>query len=123
MTCRLRIIASVLLCAVVLTLACPAASASGIILGDADNDGEVTIIDATCIQRTLAGLPVTAYVEKASDADLDGEVTILDATAIQRWLVGLDKLYPIGEQLSEPTEAKYIMPTDEEGWGREIFRP
>lgn len=70
---------------------------SKIILGDADSDGKVTILDATCIQRHLASLPTTAYNEKAADADGDGKVTILDATAIQRHLASLPTHPGIGE--------------------------
>ena len=58
-------------------------------LGDADGDGEVTILDATAIQRHLASLPTAVFLEAPADADEDGEVTILDATAIQRWLASL----------------------------------
>ena len=59
------------------------------IVGDADTDKNVTILDATAIQRVLASLPVTAFDEKAADADEDGNLTILDATAIQRHLAAL----------------------------------
>ena len=59
------------------------------LLGDADSDGSVTILDATRIQRYIAELTVSSFSKKASDADQDGEVTILDATAIQRHLAGL----------------------------------
>ena len=69
------------------------------ILGDADGDGEVTIIDATAIQRQLASLPVTAFNQTAADADGDGEVTILDATEIQRHLVNLPANGNIGKPL------------------------
>ena len=58
------------------------------LLGDVDGDGEVSILDATAIQRRLAGLS-TEYVEAAADLDEDGEVSILDATEIQRFLAGL----------------------------------
>lgn len=77
-------------------------------LGDADNDGDLTIIDATCIQRFLAGImdlessswwfefyncsfgtPLTSL----ADYDDDGEVSIIDATRIQRTLAG-NELYP-----------------------------
>ena len=69
----------------------------GALIGDADNDGEVTILDATAIQRTLAGLPVDSYNEDNANCDGDEEVSILDATAIQRWLAGLaDEDSPIG---------------------------
>ena len=66
------------------------------ILGDTDGDGEVTILDATAIQRHLASLPTRAYNEKAADADGDKEVTILDATAIQRHLASLPTNERIG---------------------------
>ena len=67
------------------------------ILGDVDGDGEVTIIDATYIQRVLADLPVQAYNAAAADTDRDGEVTILDATNIQRYIAGLSAPAGIGK--------------------------
>ena len=70
------------------------------ILGDTDEDGEVTIIDATCIQRHLASIPTAIYNEKASDADEDGEVTIIDATSIQRMLAELPHNNNIGKTFS-----------------------
>ena len=57
--------------------------------GDADLDGEVTITDATVIQRVLAGMRVERFGEIAADVDGDGEVTIFDASAIQRFLAEL----------------------------------
>ena len=64
---------------------------NGRILGDADGDGEVTILDATHIQRHLAGISLFNDLQEAvADDDRDGEVTILDATSIQRMLAGLD---------------------------------
>ena len=74
------------------------ADSSIILCGDADGDGEVTILDVTAIQRWLAGLP-TDFNGAAADVDGDGDVTILDATYIQRWLVAFDDGYPIGEYL------------------------
>ena len=71
-------------------------------LGDADNDDELTVLDATRIQREMAELDtfdeeveyyhlsVLEAPRRFSDYDGDGGVTILDATAIQRTLVGLD---------------------------------
>ena len=72
-------------------------------LGDADNDKELTILDATSIQRDLAELNSLPeddvyYCEtgagswnvcRYADYDRSGDVTILDATAIQRTLVDL----------------------------------
>ena len=70
------------------------------ILGDTDGDGDVTILDATAVQRTLADLPTQSYNEKAADADEDGEVTILDATSIQRYLADLSTNPNIGKPLA-----------------------
>ena len=61
-------------------------------IGDADGDGSVTILDATRIQRYLAGLAGENMINKTNaDADRDGSVTIIDATRIQRLLAGLIK--------------------------------
>ena len=72
------------------------------LIGDADGDNDLTILDATAIQRIIAelcdphpsdSLPEIGYPKKlacVSDMDRDGQRTILDATAIQRTLVGLD---------------------------------
>ena len=68
------------------------------LLGDADGDGKLTILDATAIQRRLASLSVASYNEKAADADEDGKVMILDATAIQRRLASLPTHEGIGEK-------------------------
>ena len=70
-------------------------------LGDADGDGEVTIIDVTTIQRKLINIPVSSFNEVAADADIDGELTIIDATWIQRHLAGFNIPYPIGKTFSE----------------------
>lgn len=63
-----------------------------ILLGDADGDGEITVYDATLIQRQLVGIKdAPVYHEEAANVDGDSEVTVYDATYIQRYLVGLDK--------------------------------
>ena len=60
------------------------------LIGDADGDATVTILDATRIQRFLADMVTgEAFDEANADADRDYAVTILDATAIQRYLVHL----------------------------------
>ncbi len=70
--------------------------AAGYILGDADGDGVVTILDATVIQRILAGFTVPSFNEKAADVDGDG-LDITDATKIQRFLAEFIDPYHIGE--------------------------
>ena len=73
---------------------------SGYILGDADGDGKVTILDATAIQRYLADLPVSDSFDYQA-ACVSGEVlSILDATYIQRYLADFDVPYAIGEWVS-----------------------
>lgn len=79
-------------------------------LGDADMDGELTVLDATYIQRvlaklcefnlwddlsgcSLAGVKYDRPLDYISDIDGDGERNILDATAIQLKLAKLD--YPV----------------------------
>ena len=70
------------------------------LLGDADADGEVSILDATAIQRTLASIPVPSFDEETAEADGDGELSILDATAIQRHLAGLHANENIGKPIN-----------------------
>lgn len=68
------------------------------IVGDADGDGEVGIMDATAIQRKLASYAVNSYDELAADANENGFVDILDATAIQRKLADYNDGYAIGTE-------------------------
>ena len=70
---------------------------AGGIIGDTDGDEQVTILDATAIQRHLVKLPTESFDEHNADADGDGEITILDATAIQRYLVKLPTNEKIGQ--------------------------
>ena len=70
------------------------------LLGDADGDGTVTVMDATCIQRHLADIPTDIFQEAAADTDEDGAVSVLDATEIQRWLAGLPANKSIGKPMN-----------------------
>ena len=74
--------------------------AKELILGDADGDDTISIIDATIIQRYLAGYTVsnTFAVEFCGDIVGDG-IDILDATLIQRYLASFAVNYPIGESI------------------------
>ena len=57
----------------------------GVMRGDADGDGRVTVLDATRMQRYRASLIAETGLDlAASDADSDGKVTVLDATRVQR---------------------------------------
>ena len=64
------------------------------IYGDADCDGEITIIDATVIQRVFAGYVCRSFNEKAADVDRNG-LDINDATLIRRYLVELIDHFPV----------------------------
>ncbi|MBQ3286037.1 MAG: dockerin type I repeat-containing protein [Ruminococcus sp.] len=112
---------------IVLTLICllsavgmviPISAASSYIRGDADGDGEVTITDATVIQRTLANIPTASFFKKAADVDGDG-LNITDATQIQRYLAEFDNIYHINETVTipdptvpQPTRDPYELPVD-----------
>jgi type I pullulanase len=90
------------------------------LMGDADGDKKVTIIDATRIQRVLAGLEQkTAGYDVAADVDMDGKVTIIDATCIQRYLAGLtnasakvDVWVGGGEEPTEEPTQPPVTPTE-----------
>lgn len=134
---------SVTACLLMCTIAC----AAGVRLGDVNGDETVTIIDASAIQRNLAGIPTdNGFSKLAADVDGNGEIEITDATYILRWLAALDTPYTINEFVESPTEATEAatqpptaapteqpthspteahtqLPTDEEGWGREVFKP
>lgn len=69
-------------------------------LGDVDGSGEVDIIDATFIQRVLAGKkPATDEINKLGDVDKNDALESIDATLIQRWLLGLEQNRGIGSDL------------------------
>ncbi len=58
-------------------------------VGDTDDDFRITVKDATCIQKHLAGLD-TKFNPYAADANEDERINIKDATAIQKNVAGLD---------------------------------
>ncbi|MBQ2972556.1 MAG: leucine-rich repeat protein [Ruminococcus sp.] len=60
-----------------------------VMLGDADNDGEVSVMDASLIQMFLVGKQeIIGEALLAADADKDGDVSVMDASLIQMFLVG-----------------------------------
>jgi hypothetical protein len=70
------------------------------LLGDADGDGEVTILDATVVQRFLAKFDVADPQVVTERGDVTGdELDILDATMIQRYRAQFSVPYPIGEPI------------------------
>ena len=72
------------------------------LLGDADGDGTIMIVDCTLIQRDITGLTeIKADNREAADVDSDGVICILDATEIQRYLADIKVNTPIGEYNDE----------------------
>lgn len=86
-----------------------ATSSTGLI-GDANNDGAVSIEDATTIQKYLASiidLEEKSYI--CADTDGNGAVSIEDATTVQKYLAGIISDFPANqpdptEPTTEPTE-------------------
>ncbi len=127
-----RLIAVLLTVCALLALTIPVmlpafAAEDSYLRGDADNDGIVSVLDATAIQRKLAEFSVRSFNEAAADVDGDG-LNILDATAIQRYLAGFENIYGIDERVdvtlpateaetdastAAPTEAVTDAPTEE----------
>ncbi len=66
-----------------------------VLLGDANGDGIVDIMDATTIQRHLAHLTTLPEIrQKAGMVNGDDELTISDATTIQRYLAHFISRFP-----------------------------
>ena len=70
-------------------------------VGDADGDGAITILDATKIQRLLVSLITDDDGMIALRGDSNGNgLDILDATRIQRYLADFTVVEPIGETVT-----------------------
>ena len=101
MKCAFRTICCIMLVLSLLSHAIPcsiSASEQSFMLGDADGDGYIMIVDCTLIQRDIAGLAkIKSDNRDAADVDSDGIICILDATEIQRYLAEMKVKYPIGK--------------------------
>ena len=107
---RIAVILCALLLTVVTALSANASQGKSYICGDADCDGDVSILDVTVIQRYMAEIQVPFFDETAADVNSDG-LDISDATMIQRFLAGIRISCAIGETViipEDPTE----YPTD-----------
>ena len=70
----------------------------GVVLGDANGDGHVSIRDVTAIQRHLTDLEkISGIYLKAAEINQDGNLNIRDATTLQMFLTEYEVPYPIGE--------------------------
>ncbi len=69
-----------------------------LLLGDADLDGDVNIMDVTFIQRyVIKALTLSEDAQLCSDVDGNGDVEAVDATFVQRFTVHAGTPYKIGE--------------------------
>ena len=84
------------------------------LLGDADGDNTISVLDATIIQRYLAAYTVQnpKIVERCGDINGEG-LDILDATLIQRYLVEYAVSFPISEPIND-SHSLYVALTQEE---------
>lgn len=64
--------------------------AGSLIIGDVNEDGNLTIVDALLVARNTVGLPVNGLSEEAADVNCDGNIDIVDALLIARKAVGLN---------------------------------
>ena len=63
------------------------------IIGDADGDGGVNIMDATTIQMHVAKYKVENIILSCADVNGDGEISIIDATLVQMYIAELIKSF------------------------------
>lgn len=87
------------------------AAAEGYYLrGDADADGEVSVLDAVVVRRRLAQMEVAVIDERAADVDGNG-LSVIDATLIQKALAYLPDPYHVGEKIVIPAPTAAPKPT------------
>lgn len=73
---------------------------SGLVIGDVDGDGAVTVVDSTIIQRKIASIELPySFFNRIADADRDNSITLMDATFIQKWIVKALTADYMGEKL------------------------
>ncbi len=105
-----RIISLLLLAFILSAFAGVAVSAEAIdtyMVGDADGDGSVSVLDATRIQRVLAGLYKDNDGMSAKRGNVSGNgLSIIDATLVQRFVAGFDDQNDIGKIVSPGAETE-----------------
>lgn len=61
-------------------------------IGDVNSDGDISVVDATLVQKYIVGLEnLTDLQKKSADVNDNNEISVVDATLIQKYIVGLDK--------------------------------
>lgn len=67
----------------------PACQGSGLLLGDANCNGEVNAIDAAIVLQINAGLVRAPSCAENADVNQDGSIDAIDAALILQWVAGL----------------------------------
>lgn len=63
-------------------------------IGDVNSDGDISVVDATLVQKYIVGLEkLTDLQKKSAEVNGDGEISVVDATLIQKYIVGLENFY------------------------------
>ena len=76
----------------------PVGPGNKIMLGDADLDENINVMDATRIQAHVAkALTLEGDAATAADADEDGKIDVVDSTYVQRYVAKLDKFASVGK--------------------------
>ena len=62
-------------------------------IGDVNSDGDISVVDATLVQKYIVGLEnLKDFQKKSADVNDNNEISVVDATLIQKYIVGLDNL-------------------------------
>ncbi|MBQ3265139.1 MAG: dockerin type I repeat-containing protein [Ruminococcus sp.] len=86
------------------------------LVGDVDGDQNVDVIDATFLQRHLAGIAIPfEFDESAADADENGTADVIDVTHLQRWLIDLDQQLNISQPVYIWGDRSTMSPYEGEG--------
>ncbi len=80
------------------TISCENTSASALLPGDVNRDGEINIRDVTAVMQHVLGLRIlTGEQLEAADVNADGAIDIRDVTSIMRIALGLDDALVVEE--------------------------
>ena len=107
------VILSAMLTVLCLVLMVTAAAASTYVLGDADGNGDVEVVDVVVVQRIVADMITDqdGSITQRADIDKSGELEVTDATLIQRYLADMVTPYRIGDTVKpKPTSDPYELP-------------
>lgn len=59
-------------------------------IGDVNSDGDISVVDATLVQKYIVGLEnLKDFQKKSADVNDNNEISVVDATLIQKYIVGL----------------------------------